>query len=1476
MSVDVALRIVGTADDRQIEALEKRLKSLGSAVTDALKPDTLVKARDAVTAVGDAAIVAGHKAETSKGMFDGWLGGLAKIGLAGAGVGTILDIGRAAVDMSKDLLVGSQEVERYNTQLGTLLGSSDAAKERMAELADFGVKTPFELPQLVEAEKVMIGFGLTTGKSMELASMSANDMRTVIGDVAAGTGKDFAEIALTFGKFSAGATGEAISRLQEMGVVTREELQGVGVEFSKSGQLTSPLPVAFEAATKLAKEKFGGGMDALSNTFEGKMSTLSDTWAQIKRSLAAPIFDVAKAGLDAVLPMLSDFATKASEVSAAFESGGLTAAADKLLELSGIDLTGVVGGLTDFMAGFQGSDAPDLIGRIADGLKAIGGDDTPAIFVSIANALPAVQTGFQQLLDVGGKVVSWLLEHKELVAAVVAGLGAFSIVSTVVGWIGGLVAMFGTASAAVTTAGGVLGAIVALLGGPVTVAIGAVAALVGVFFIAWQNNFGGIQEKTAAVFAAVGAWFDKAKRWFDELVARFQKGDWGGIANQVIGMLAGGLRSAGGLISQAFHTLVDKGVEVIRNTDWGGLAHQALDMLVNLWKSEAHLVGQVFGFIIGLVIKVIRDTDWGKLAHNVLDALGKGAKTAGRLFVDAIVAVGKMAWDALTKTDWGKVARDILNGLGSAFRGLASVLVDIGKSIIDGIIAGIMSAMPGANQAMAAGVNSLHSSAAEAAGAHSPARKFIPLGRDLMLGIELGIAYGGKSAEEQMRQAIAGVSATAQHDVDVMGAKLRERMAQTFRGGGAFENIFRLMTSDQFNDQDTMTVGHLDPSHLPKPPDWRLLAGDPDAAKKAWDKYWDDLSAQEDKRAQMTQDALTRLGHKWANNPEWTEVIDHWFDVEKNRHKAITEAIAKERGDEAKLWQDRADAIAAYQEAMQRAQDAIAKAQAAAEKREGLIHDAVLAHIEEQRTALEAAHSAALAGYESLKKSEEERHKVALAALAEERQRWEDYLAGQEDAVKALGDQGKELSVQLGRLKLDLGLDEEKKKLDALQDRVSDFQSALGKLDVIDPDAKKAAAEARKKALEKIALTTDEQKRMLESVKSTLSGADLRTAELLLQGHALKAQTVRDLMSRIAAQLQVQADKQKGIIDGKQAQIDALQRQIDLNKQLTDEASLAFEKEKERVQVILDAIAARETAENARSQKELERIAGLVAAETRSYETARQHLDALASAEDKRHTDRLRQIAEEYALELARLGHTQEEIDALVAAAAEEARRIAAEAAELFKGLETGASVASVAVGNLNSQLLVMHGTMQLLVTDMSALALSADTFTTTLADGWDKATTSAGRYLDLVIDMGKKLGDTGEKETRNPNFTGKRGTGAFRFSAWPPAGGGVPPGLPGDDPRFHVGGGPNMPNPWRYNSIPSMPNAAPTTVNVNEGTVEHVNLGGVNVELNVNIDGKKVAREVVDAAVKDVTILDQLGRALRDRQASQGSRGPS
>jgi Phage-related minor tail protein len=122
-------------------------------------------------------------------------------------------------------------------------------------------------------------------------------------------------------------------------------------------------------------------------------------------------------------------------------------------------------------------------------------------------ALPVLQSVATFLIDTIGPALqavgAFIAEHPELIAGLVAAWASFVVITTVIGWIGAAITAFGALSLAITQAGGVIALIVGVLGGPLTLAILAIVAVIGLLTAAWVGNWFDIQGKTAAAVAAI-------------------------------------------------------------------------------------------------------------------------------------------------------------------------------------------------------------------------------------------------------------------------------------------------------------------------------------------------------------------------------------------------------------------------------------------------------------------------------------------------------------------------------------------------------------------------------------------------------------------------------------------------------------------------------------------------------------------------------------------------------------------------------------------------------------------------------------------------------------------------------------------------------------------------------------------------------------------------------------------------------------
>jgi len=413
------------------------------------------------------------------------VGGMGSVlqGAAGFALGGLITSGINAVTSSmsglfSEMIGGNAAFEQYETQFTVMLGSAELAKERIADLAAFGASTPFELPGVVEADKIIQGFGLHSEESALKFGFSGEQIRTIAGDVASGTGSSFQEMSLLIGKFSAGATGEAISRMQELGITTRDELTGMGLEFSKSGQLLSPLPESMAVVLGVMEEKYGGMMAAQSTTFSGMMSNLEDWKAGTIRTIGAPIFEVLKEKLSGVLTFLGS-----PEVQAGISTFATTLA------------TGI-GTVVDFISNklvpgvqwlaevFQASGFDYLFGVFEDGTSFVGG------------FLETLGVASEQAYATGNAIAYLVQDVKDFIDGVVAIVGPIAqSAADFVSWKDVLGAVGVVAASVVVPALFSIAAAIA----PVILAGAALVGGIALVRTAWEQDWGGIQEKTQAV-----------------------------------------------------------------------------------------------------------------------------------------------------------------------------------------------------------------------------------------------------------------------------------------------------------------------------------------------------------------------------------------------------------------------------------------------------------------------------------------------------------------------------------------------------------------------------------------------------------------------------------------------------------------------------------------------------------------------------------------------------------------------------------------------------------------------------------------------------------------------------------------------------------------------------------------------------------------------------------------------------------------
>lgn len=460
-------------------------------------------------------------------------------------VSALSSLGRAIGELASEMISSNAQFEQYTTQFTVLLGSVDAAHERMAELAQFGATTPFDLPGVVEADRILQGFGLHAEDVAEQFGFSGEVIRRIAGDVAAGTGSSFQEMAMLIGRFSSGATGEALMRMAELGIGTRAQLAEMGIEFSKSGELLSPLPEAMQAVLTLMNEKYGGLMEAQSLTFEGMSSNLRDWMGQTIRQVGAPIFDILKDKLVDLLAFLNSPETQAGIENLADGLGNAAGIiADVLLPMIENTITALPGMITwigNLVAG-TAAFIDLLVNRDYEGAlgRLLGVDEDDPLISKIFGMRDAV-------MDFGSALAEFL---GDLVAAQ----------DVMVGFAIALTAAFAPVLAPIA---GSLLTIIAI--------VAAVVAGIALLRSAWENDWMGIQSTLTEIwdntllpaFSLIQEWAERrlppiierfAAVWRDHLLPELQE-IWGVISSRLLPVLGVDTIDVLGLVELALDTL---------------------------------------------------------------------------------------------------------------------------------------------------------------------------------------------------------------------------------------------------------------------------------------------------------------------------------------------------------------------------------------------------------------------------------------------------------------------------------------------------------------------------------------------------------------------------------------------------------------------------------------------------------------------------------------------------------------------------------------------------------------------------------------------------------------------------------------------------------------------------------------------------------------------------------------------------------
>lgn len=223
---------------------------------------------------------------------------------------------KAAFELVSEGVALSAQMETYEIQFANLLGSFDKAQVRLAELANFANTTPFNMPEVVKA-------GITL-EAMGRGALSSLESLRMVGDAAAKANVPFDDLAITIGRvyanLKAGASaGVELNRLSDVGLLAPDvklALMDLSEQANEGGKNFGKLWAMVESELKKAK----GSTELMALSFSGLVSTMSDSWDQLKRNIGEPFRDALKPMVADLTGIIDNLAAKALAIKPAIQA----------------------------------------------------------------------------------------------------------------------------------------------------------------------------------------------------------------------------------------------------------------------------------------------------------------------------------------------------------------------------------------------------------------------------------------------------------------------------------------------------------------------------------------------------------------------------------------------------------------------------------------------------------------------------------------------------------------------------------------------------------------------------------------------------------------------------------------------------------------------------------------------------------------------------------------------------------------------------------------------------------------------------------------------------------------------------------------------------------------------------------------------------------------------------------------------------
>lgn len=386
---------------KQLQAAREEMNRLGSELRDAQQKSG---------GLGAAFASIGEKAkEAASGGVNG-LGNAIKTGFKGAvdiGISAATAFVKAVAAVSAAAAAGivalgkigleyNMEMESYQTNFETMLGSEEAAAKKVSELKEMAANTPFEMSTLADATQQLLAMNVASDDTLKFLGQ--------LGDISMGDEGKLNSLTNAFGKMSSTGkvTLEYINMMAEQGFnplniisqQTGETMEQLYDRLSKGQVSFEEITRAMEIATSEGGQ-FYQGMEKASKTTKGMISTLKDNAKALVGEVFQPISDGLKnnllpSAIDAIDRLTTEFRENGI-------NGMVTAAGDIIADTLGQ----FAGSLPDFV-----NTALDIVKSLGSGIKNNQHEIADGVVKTITTLVSGLIAALPELLKTGASLLA--------------------------------------------------------------------------------------------------------------------------------------------------------------------------------------------------------------------------------------------------------------------------------------------------------------------------------------------------------------------------------------------------------------------------------------------------------------------------------------------------------------------------------------------------------------------------------------------------------------------------------------------------------------------------------------------------------------------------------------------------------------------------------------------------------------------------------------------------------------------------------------------------------------------------------------------------------------------------------------------------------------------------------------------------------------------------------------------------------------